>query len=155
MAKLVDNSTCQIISSLPITVLKCEAESIELCAKCNEKRCTKCKKNALFVKEENKCICKESHINFNNECILRKCNELLKVCLKCETENKCSKCKENASIFGDRCYCNQGFIYDEAFDRCKGKIIFIKKFQRNVNEIHNYVKHALIINARNVNCTLN
>lgn len=134
-AKLVGNSTCEIISPKIESkiVSLCNPEKLQLCLKCNVQKCSECMNHALFDIKDNECYCKKSYINVNNECIRRKCDAKLKLCIKCESDKECSRCKKNATLFGKNCFCNEGFTYDGVSDSCKGKfLIFIEKTQKSV-----------------------
>ncbi len=120
-AKLNGNSTC--LEQKGISVIskpKCDPEAFNLCKKCNINQCVKCKKHSLFDYTDKQCICKKGYVNMNNSCVKRGCSGKLKLCDKCESEEKCKLCKLNSTLFEGKCYCNEGYNYNGNRDKCAG-----------------------------------
>ena len=120
-AKLTGNSTC--VEQKGISVLskpKCDPETLNLCKKCNTNQCVQCKKNSLFNYTDKQCLCEKGYENINNSCLKRRCSEKLKLCEKCESEEKCKLCKSHSSLVEWKCFCKEGYNYNGNLDKCIG-----------------------------------
>ncbi len=100
----------------------CKNATLNMCSRCEEGKCAKCRPNSIYNNFTQSCECKPGFIyNFINDYCAKNgtiCEINKPLCLNCRGD-LCIECKINAHFGpGNKCECNTGFTYNKFYDRC-------------------------------------